>query len=188
MVCLLTGLAFYFLYKANEQTPKQNIQLNSELLNNFTLVDHSAQRETEIYNYSQENGQFLTLEKTPFLDNKSANVIIKNEVIGLKALYDKSLTPYPGDVTREIIYNKKLRPKFLKKKMDSIHYTYCLLYSNDRFGLGVASEDQISYKHLIGWFYCPDFRELYKIKIFLPYSEEFSELEKILLSFSCKDT
>lgn len=160
------------------------LQIKSELFNAYQWKDTQIDRETETSHFTL-NQKHVFIEKNSFLDKKSAKTQIKNEIVSIWALYDSELAPYPGDVSHQIVFDEKLKPSFHKKKNNFLIFNYFLLYSNERFGIGVADPSQIFYKHLLGWFYCPQTHELYKIKIFFPKESEFIELEELFLSFSC---
>ena len=116
------------------------------------------------------------------LDEKSKNIFINNEIIGIKALYDNALSAYPGDVSNEIVCDERFRPIFFEEK------NYVILYSNERFGMGACTKDIIKYKYLIGWLYCNNLEELYSIEYFAPIDKENNALRDIFLSFSCKES
>jgi len=157
---------------------KSGITLQSDNLEKFTLVETRILDTSELYIYSFEE-DVLRISKWIVLDDKSAEILIEDNIFNIEASYANSFSAYPGEVSNEIVCSDEFKPEFREKN----ELKYYLLHSNDRFGIGACDEDSVTYKQLIGWIYCNP--ELYEIKYFTSLDESSEDLEEFFLSFSC---
>ena len=184
---VLQVVLLFFSFKnqieANVVETDRNAELNifSSQLTEFTYDSQYALPEGVLYNYSKDKS-ILKIVKVSGIDSESASVLIENEIIGIKALYGHSLSPYPGEISNKIVYNKKLMPQFKTITSDDKVYKYFLLYTNDRLGLGVADQELVTYKHLLGWIYLDERKEIYIIKYFLSFDKDFQQLEELFFN------
>ncbi|MDP8219115.1 MAG: hypothetical protein P9M03_10360 [Candidatus Theseobacter exili] len=162
------------------------INLRSDRLSGFVLEKHNTVRERELYTFVSDD-MIVKIEVIAGIDKESAETLIGNEIIGVKALYDNALSPYPGDISNRIVFNEKFRPVLKTINNKAVEYKYFLLFSNKRFGLGVGSDDLVEYKHLLGWFYCSEFSELHTVRCFISDAHSFSVIEDFFLGLTCSE-
>lgn len=151
---------------------------------NFTMVEKFNRKHSQGYIFRHDD-KTLHIERIEGIDSKSSDILTRDEMTSINALYANSLSAYPGDVSSKIVCNEKFRPMYREEVIDDIFYRYYLLYATARFGLGACSEDIAKYRHLVGWIYCSQEQRLYSIKYFIPSSNNSEELEELFLSLSC---
>ena len=166
------------------QEVSEEVGIYSDYFEEFTLEQKFEQKDSRVYIFSGKN-QYLNIEVISGIDSNSADTLTESEIMGIKALYANALSPYPGEVSREIVCNDRYKPAFRDYVTDGRPYKYVLLHSTERFGLGACTDDSVKYKHLIGWKYCPQSSALFIIREFYPLDSTFDSLEKMFLSFSC---
>ncbi len=149
-------------------------------LQGFQLVESWTTRDSVVEHFASRE-RHLKIEHLP-VDAESAKSIIEEEVFAMEALYANALSPYPGDLSREIAIPEKFKPRFRERNRDGIRHAWFLLYASDRFGFGVSAEDVVKYKALVGFFYSPKEGLFYKVTYFAPPAEADEEMEKVFFS------
>lgn len=157
---------------------------NSKALAAFHFVDaHQRRISTEL---TFTNGpQLLKIEFVPDLGREGAKIMLDDGVMGVQALYANALSPYPGDISREVVTDTRYLPTLIRTNWNGRASAYALLYANDRFGYGAMAADAVRYRALVGWFYCEKTDVFYKVRCFLPLTSRREELEALFLSLDC---
>jgi len=160
------------------------LSIYSEELRNFKLKNsiELAQKTLSILNKGKAH---LKLEQIKNITKEEANSFMNSDLSQINGIFLNYTSPYPGDVTNIIECPKEFRPVFHKMENDKNLRQYLTTYSNNRFGLGVCSWDLVEYENLIGWIYCPNNQNLYKIQYYLPIEEDKEKLIKFFLSLKC---
>lgn len=184
VVLILVIIIFIVLMSNSLKNSKKLSSLNSEYLEEYRLSEKYLKKDSVTYIFTNKEN-IINLEEIKDIKKESADEFIEEEIITIEALYSNSLSPYPGDVSNEIVCNERFIPKFLNKTVNNLTYFYFILFSNERQSLGACSEELVKYKSLIGWNYCENTKTLNKIELFSPLDTDNEELEKIFLSFSC---
>ncbi len=161
--------------------------ISSEKLKDFRFIKEADHEDSKIYIFESDDKEkgFLQIEKIEPINRKSADILIKDKIVSVQAIYANAFSAYPGEVSNKIVCNDAFKPVYLERTINDTSYRYYFLYSTERFGLGACSEDIVKYRHLLGWIYCPQTQRLYGVKYFLPLNNNFEELEQLFLSFSC---
>ncbi len=183
MLSLVLGAMF------NACLPEGNcddIGINSEKLKDFRLIKEMDHKDSKIYVFENDKERgFLQIEKIEQINRKSADILIKDKIVSVQAIYANAFSAYPGEVSNKIVCSDAFKPVYFERTISDTSYRYYFLYSTERFGLGACSEDIVKYRHLLGWIYCPQSQKLYGVKYFMPLHNNFGELEQLFLSFSC---
>ena len=129
----------------------------------------------------------LKIEVIAGIDSASASTMIEDGMMGLQALYANALSPYPGDISREVVSDRRFRPQMVCTNVDGRSLNYALLSANERFGYGVASADAVRYRSLVGWIHCVDRSALYKVRYFAPLTEPDEDLVQFYRRLECAD-
>lgn len=160
--------------------------INSEKLKDFRLIKEMDHKDSKIYVFENDKeGGFLQIEKIEQINRKSADILIKDKIASVQAIYANEFSAYPGEVSNKIVCSDAFKPVYSERTINDTSYRYYFLYSTERFGLGACSEDIVKYRHLLGWIYCPQSQKLYGVKYFMPLNNHFEKLEQLFLSFSC---
>lgn len=156
----------------------------SEQLKPFALADQVSRRfSTE---YTLTNGpRILKIEAVPNLDRENAERLVQESLMNVEALYASALSPYPGDISRQVVPDTRYQPEFVRTNLHGLTYRYYLVYANERLGYGAVTPDVVKYRSLVGWLYCEPSQTLFKIRYYIPLPTPRSELESLLLSCTC---
>ena len=95
------------LSRAADIFPYADIHLQSKKLKEFTFIKKKETRDTEFYLFETED-QYLQIEKISGAGEQTANVLIEDDIISIKAIYANSLSAYPGDLSNEIVCKRKV--------------------------------------------------------------------------------
>ena len=130
----------------------------------------------------------LKIEATDSIDNLSANRLIEEEVLTMRALYGAALTPYPGEISRQVVCNEEFMPAYNTTKTQWLSYTHISLYATERFTYGACAKDLVKYMAVIAWAYCDDRKTLYKLELFSPLedSHSYGSLLDMITSLRCQ--
>jgi len=156
----------------------KKMHIDSKELKNFQLTDFIEMKEKKLYALTKGN-ENLKIERTENSARDSAQQLIDMELFQIKSLFGKSFSPYPEQLSKEIECSKELMPTYFVAEVQDERRPYLLTFSNERFGIGICSKDLISFRYLMGWIYCSQKKELYKIRYFIPKDQN----DKILVDF-----
>ncbi len=127
----------------------------------------------------------LKVEVIAGIDSASASTMIADGMMGLQALYANALSPYPGDISREVVSDRRFQPQIVSTNMDGCSLNYALIFANERFGYGVASADAVRYRSLVGWIHCANRSTLYKVRHFAPLTVRDEDLVQFYRRLKC---
>ncbi len=123
----------------------------------------------------RKDGNLLRVEIVSELSQYETEKIIDSKIIGIKAQFENSRSPYPGEISDEIICDNKFKPVFRDG--------YVIAYLNNRLAYGNCIEEENFYKSIETWKYCISQNRLYQLEFIFPL-DKFKE-EK--LEISCLD-
>jgi len=130
-------------------------------------------------------GTIVKVEAFPGLEEESADALVEQGIIGFEALHAGALSPYPGDISRRIVADEKIRPRRVETAREGRSMTYYLVLANERFGYGLTTPEAAHYRSLLGWLHCADQDVLFKVRIYVPLATPPDELEALFLSSGC---
>lgn len=160
--------------------------LRTKFLSDFKCIKREKEWNSIIYTYVR-GSDIIKIEKFSNIDASLGEALTNSDITNIKIIYSPALSAYPEQLSYLIAASEEVKPRFFEKKDGALSYKYALLYSNDRFALGVPSLNFAKYKYLIGWLYCEKTSVLYKIKMFFKIDSDFKDMEKIFLSMKCGD-
>ena len=160
------------------------VGLRSAKLAGFRLAEEDASQISSHYTLTNA-GQILKIDVFRGVEKSSAEALQQEGIINLEALYENALSPYPGDISREIVSGKRFKPRFFRRELHGRFHPYFLLFASERLAYGAAAADLIRYKSLLGWLYCEPGERFYKVRYFAPLSTEDRQMEKFFLSLDC---
>ena len=163
---------------------------SSTLLPKSKLLAPFQPFETQERRFSTEftltnNSRVLKIEAVPNLGRQGAQTMLEDGIMGVQALYANALSPYPGDISKEVVSDARFRPQLVRTNWNGQPRDYVLLFANDRLGYGATTADAARYRSLLGWFYCERADVLYKVRYFVPLAARKEELETFFLLLSC---
>jgi hypothetical protein len=127
----------------------------------------------------------VKIEIVPELDREGAQTLLDDSIMGIQALYANALSPYPGDISRQVVSDRRFSPELVRTNWGSGPRPYMLLFANDRLGYGAVTADVVKYRSLLGWIYCERNGTFYKVRYFAPVNARREEFENFLRSLEC---
>jgi hypothetical protein len=127
----------------------------------------------------------VKIEVVPNLDREGAQTLLNDSIMGVQALYANALSPYPGDISRQVVSDHRFRPELVRTNWGAGPRQYMLLFANDRLGYGAVTADVVQYRSLLGWISCEGGGTFYKVRYFAPLSARREELEAFFRSIEC---
>jgi hypothetical protein len=156
----------------------------SPMLNKFRLLETIEHRSSTEYALTN-GGWFLKIEVIPELEAESAKTLLEESILSVEALYANALSPYPGDISKEVVSDPRYRPQLRRVPAPAPERAYYSLHANARFGYGATTSDAVRYRSLLGWFYCPRRGDFYKVRCYAPLTLAPEELQAFFLSLTC---
>ena len=156
----------------------------SKRLTPFRLAESLERRFSTEFTLTNHD-RVLKIEAVPNLGRDGARTMLDDGLMGVQALYANALSPYPGDISREVVSDARFRPQLVRTNWNGLRRDYVLLFANDRLGYGATTADAARYRSLLGWFYCERADIFYKVRCFAPLAARQEELEAFFLSLSC---
>jgi hypothetical protein len=150
----------------------------------FQLAEVQERRFSTEYTLTNQT-QILKVEAIAGVGRADAERLAADGVMGVQALYANALSPYPGDISREVISDARFRPQVMHTNWHRQSRSYIVLFANERLGYGATTIEAARYHSLIGWFYCESGEVLYKVRIFSPAATRREELEQFFLALEC---
>ncbi len=149
--------------------------LSSAYLDGYKLAETYRDEKDKFSALYRKNDDLLRAEIVSGLSQNEAEKIIDSKIIGIKAQFENSRSPYPGEISDEITCDDRFKPVFRDG--------YVIAFLNNRLAYGNCIEEENVYKSLMTWKYCENQNKLYLLE-FIYHKEKFRE-EK--LEISCLD-
>jgi hypothetical protein len=191
-LCLFAGALIFvarsraqFSQHATAETNNVPALLRSPLLREFRLTETDKGRSSIRYTLTARE-RVLKIEVIREVEKDTAEALLKDGIMGLEALYANALSPYPGDISNKVVADPRFRPEFVRRTSGQTTYSYYLLFANERLGYGAATADAVKFKSLLGWLYCEQSKEFYKVKYFVPLETKAQQVEALFLSLACR--
>lgn len=92
----------------------------------------------------------------------------------IKGLYANTRSPYPGDVSNEIVCSKEFIPVFATDTVNGIQIAHFSAYLTSRLTYGACVADLTSYKDTTAIFYCPGRQQLITLEWIVPKDQASS--------------
>src|SRR3990167_3501047 len=149
--------------------------LSSAYLDGYKLSEIYRDEKDMFSALYRKNDDLLRVEIVSELSQNEAEKIIDSKIIGIKAQFENRRSPYPGEISDEIICSNKFKPVFRDG--------YIIAYLNSRLAYGSCIEEENVYKSIGTWKYCVSQNKLYQLEFISP-KERFKENK---LEISCLD-
>lgn len=188
-ILLLIGIALGTLIWSRRTCQKLNC-LSFPGRENFRLKE-LYQDDKNIYRaLFSDKTNLLRVNVQSNIDSASAEKYIQGEITRMKALFANAVSPYPGEISNEIVCGKKFTPELNILNNDGLTMSYFTGYLNQRLVFGACTEDQAIYRGILALFYCPRQNRVFQLEIIVP-KDEFSrnpqKYPETLRTMSCKN-
>lgn len=149
--------------------------LSSNALDGYKLAEVYTDEKNKYSALYQKNDWLLRAEIIPDISKSDAEKLIYSQITRIKAQFENSRSPYPGEISDEIVCDNKFKPEFRDG--------YIIAYLNNRLTYGSCIEGENVYRSIEVWEYCDSQQKLYQLEFIYPL-DKFKE-EK--LEISCLD-
>lgn len=166
------------------ETMLNGLGIYSPYLKGFAVDKHFFDEQEKAAKIILKNGEdVLRVKAISGVDRKSADVLVEEEKVTIKALYGAALSPYPGQISNQIVCTEKFMPRFNTSQTED-YYSYVSLFATDRLTYGACSEDLVKYNAVLAWMYCEEKKTLYQFEHFSPIKPNLDLVT--VTSFKCK--
>lgn len=131
----------------------------------------------------------LRVEVRSNIPKHEAEQHIRAQITRMKALFENTVSPYPGEISDEIVCGTEFTPTFTVDELTGVEISYFTGYLNRRLVFGACTEDQAIYRGTLALFYCPNQEQLFQLEIIAPNEDFFASsetYEQMLWSIHCE--
>lgn len=93
---------------------------------------------------------------------------INEHVRIIKTLYENRTSPYPGQISQEIVCQDGYKPVFGEKVINGIKVAHLTGFMTERFTFGACVDDLLTHRGIIAWFRCDKINTFNQIEFVLP--------------------
>lgn len=137
----------------------------------FRLKETYA-NEPAVYRALWQDGKILL--RVAALSNVTADQAEENinmEIVKIKSIYDKARSPYPGEISDEIVCERKYVPDMRRDTVNGVDVNFFSAFLSDRLTYGACTADTAVNKVFGVFFYCPATRRQISIEWIIPVAE-----------------
>jgi hypothetical protein len=150
----------------------------------FEVVERQERR--GIHRLALRRGELrVEIEALEGIEPAGARTLEDDGIHGIRSVYASGLSPYPGEISREIVPDEAFRPELKSGDAGGERRRYFLLFANARHGFGAATRDSVAFRALAGWLYCAPRRIFYRVRCFSPLAADAQVLEELFLGLRC---
>ena len=159
-------------------------------LDKFTLQE-IYQDDKDVYRalYSKDNN-LLRVDIRSNISEPEAIKQMEGQITRMTALFEKAVSPYPGEISNVIECGQEYKPVFAQEEINGTQVSYFTGYLNERLVFGACTEDQVEYQGIFALLYCVNQSQLIQLEIIAP-KEAFGRspelYREMLASISCLD-
>lgn len=100
-----------------------------------------------------------------------ATARIRERLHALTSLYAHRLSPYPGELSHEIVCEEIYHPRFGTIDAGGLEIQYAEAGATERLTFGACVDDLITYRGAVAWFWCPVREALVQLELMIPKQE-----------------
>lgn len=137
----------------------------------------------------KDGEDLLRIEVRPNYTIEETELAVRSEVLMIKGLFENARSPYPDDISNEIVCAAEYKPVSASKNVNGLNLEYFSGFINNRLVFGSCTQEQITYHDTMMMFYCDKQKKYYQIEIIRPvaeYKDNINADEEILNSIVCK--
>lgn len=183
---LIFGLLVYtYLSKSQKECKRLNC-LQMKNLEKFKVKD-VYQDDRAVYRALLfEGNDFLRVEVRSNMQENEAGKYIDAEIVRMKALFQNTASPYPGEISDEIVCGEEFKPVFKTTQQNNIRIFYFTGFLNERLTFGACTKDQAVYKGVLARFYCSKQKQLFTLELITSNEDKNKDFLQTLFSVGCK--
>lgn len=159
-----------------------------EEIDKFNLKDIYEDSKSVYRALFSHNQDYLRIEIRSDVKQETADRYINAQITRMKALFENTRSPYPGEISDTISCDEKFKPDIKSDLINGINVTHFSGFLNNRMTYGACTDDQAEYRGVFTLFYCQKQNKLYQLEIFSPkefYEANQPKYNSILNSIRC---
>lgn len=137
----------------------------------------------------RRNNNVMQIDIQREIPEDDARKLINSKIKLITNLYEKRFVAYPDVISNEIICSDSYRPIVgeTSNQNNKIHYLIGL--ATNRLTFGACSDDLITYKALVAWYWCGGSNSLIQLEFMIPKNspDADSEIQTTLHFLSCRN-
>lgn len=149
----------------SSQDPQGSQALQGFTVDSLTPGGGGQEKAAKLALLNPQENKVLKIEAITGIGKASAGLLLEDEALTVKALYEAALSPYPGEISNQIVCNERFKPVFGTAEA-KLNFSYFALFATDRLTYGACSEDLVKYKAILAWAYCEKKKTLYRFELF----------------------
>lgn len=152
----------------------------------ITTYQDTLTRFQAIYRRSDDVLQIDIQRKIPEDD---ARKLIDSKIELITNLYEKRFVAYPDVISNEIVCFDSYRPIVGETNNQDSRIYYLIGLATNRFTFGACSDDLITYKALVAWYWCSGSNSLIQLEFMIPKNSPDADsiIQTTLHSLSCRN-
>jgi len=136
--------------------------------------------------YSKRDKLLLRVNVRSNISKEDSEKVIDREIIRVNGLFDRAISPYPGEISDVIECGQEFIPKVVDEVISGVEIVHYNAYLNDRLIMGTCDKTQITHEEFLMLFYCQDREQLFELELIRFISDENVEVfQKVLQSIKC---
>lgn len=146
----------------------------------WKLVETYEQNQISWRGYFSHPEYTIRLERISNVSQKQADEFNKIRVMKLLGLFDNARSPYPGEISDEVVCgdaNKPQQQRILTKT--NLPIDLVAGYLNNRLQYGTCERDQAVYQGFVSMFYCSKSRQWYQFELIYPIQQKAKSIDTI---------
>lgn len=135
------------------------------------------------------NDEYFRVDVRSQILPDEAEKFIQGQITRMKTLFEKSSSPYPGEISDAIECAEDFKAVFGDELINNLQVSHITAYLNQRLVFGACTDNQAVYRGILALFYCPKQKQLFQIEVIAPKEKFIASPEryrKMLLSLNCK--
>lgn len=175
------------------------ISLYSGSCSRLTCIAFSGKEKLiPVETYEESPSVFRGLYKSPktivrvniqsFLSQEESNAKIAGFMAQMKGLFENLRSPYPGEISDEIVCQSEYIPTYTTDQVNAISILHFSSYVTNRLTYGACLPDAIGGRAVFAMFYCPQSRQLYQLEWIATgknATENLPDEKQIIQSIGC---
>lgn len=182
---VLMVVAVFLTVNLNKCTRLTCVSMNG--LKDFRLKETYEENNNIFRALFEKKDELLRVEVKSNIASNNVENIIKAETVRMKTLFANATSPYPGEVSNEIVCSKEFVPQYEETEVNGVKISYFTGYLNQRLVFGACTPDQTANRGVLALFYCPKNKQLFQVELIWP-ADKFNQdiANQNISSIKCK--
>ena len=109
------------------------------------------------------------------MGHDEAASLIEQRMRSLQTIYDRHVSPYPGELSSEIVCDDSYKPILGTLEAHGVTVQFVKGLATARFTFGACVDDLVAYKGAVAWYWCPLSQTVVQLELMIPKEEPEAE-------------